>query len=108
MSTHRWKHWIEIDEAATWLAARADEVLDLVRDGVLSARRLDRDGMLVHAFEVKRLAALLPPLPEKGGGPPPRHRADSCTRGGVERCSTGRGPGGGPRACSRARSDNAA
>jgi hypothetical protein len=53
-------YWIDIDEAAKLLAARPDDVLSLVRDGILGARVRGVPEIALRAAEVKRLAKALP------------------------------------------------
>ena len=53
-------YWIEIDEAATLLSARAEEVLSLAREGSLAARAHGAHEIYVRADDVIRLAEALP------------------------------------------------
>lgn len=53
--------WIGIDEAAASLALRPDQVVCLVRDGILSGRCRGIDEISVLGHDVQRMAKLLPP-----------------------------------------------
>jgi hypothetical protein len=56
-SIRRRSYWIDIDEAASLLGARPEEVLCLVREGILFARGRGRRELVLQAAEVKALAA---------------------------------------------------
>jgi hypothetical protein len=53
-------YWIDVDEAATLLSARHDEVICLVQEGILVARRHGTRQIALWAAEVASLAAVLP------------------------------------------------
>jgi hypothetical protein len=59
-TTVKRSYWIDIDEAAKLLSARPDDVVSLVRDGVLGARVRGVPEIALRAAEVMSLAQALP------------------------------------------------
>ena len=49
-------NWIDVDAAAGWLESRPEDVINLIREGVLGSRRISRDDLVVRAVDVKTLA----------------------------------------------------
>ena len=58
-------NWIELSAVAEWLASTPEEVMDLVRDGVLGWKRISRVDFVVSAVDVKSLARLWRRIPRK-------------------------------------------
>jgi hypothetical protein len=65
--------WIDLDVAAGWLSTKPEDVMTLVREGVLGSKRLSRDTFVVRADDVRSLARLW--VPKR-----PRRRRAACAR----------------------------
>jgi hypothetical protein len=50
--------WIDLDAAAGWLSSNPDDVMSLVRDGILGSKRKSRENFVVRADDVRCLAEL--------------------------------------------------
>jgi hypothetical protein len=48
--------WIDLDEAAGWLSSNPDDVMSLIREGILGSKRRSRDNIVVRADDVSCLA----------------------------------------------------
>jgi hypothetical protein len=48
--------WIDLDAAAGWLSSSPEDVMTLIREGVLGAKRISRCGFVVSTADVKTLA----------------------------------------------------
>jgi hypothetical protein len=58
------EYWISVDEAASWLSFRPEQVVCLVREGILAGRGRRTDDMVVLATDVQQLAAALSLKPD--------------------------------------------
>jgi hypothetical protein len=61
--------WIDLDDAAGWLSTRPDDVMCLIREGVLGAKRRSNENVVVRADDVRCLAEFWTPRTPK------RHRS---------------------------------
>jgi hypothetical protein len=69
--------WIDLDVAAGWLATKPDDVMTLIREGVLGSKRLTRDTFVVRAADVKSLARFwVPKRPKRRRVTRPRQTTD--------------------------------
>jgi hypothetical protein len=48
--------WIDLDAAAGWLSSSPEDVMTLIREGVLGAKRISRCDLVVRGADVKTLA----------------------------------------------------
>jgi hypothetical protein len=70
--------WIDLDVAAGWLATKPDDVMTLIREGVLGSKRLTRDTFVVCAADVKSLARFwVPKRPRRSRGTRLRQTTDA-------------------------------
>jgi hypothetical protein len=70
--------WIDLDVAAGWLATKPDDVMTLIREGVLGSKRLTRDTFVVCAFDVESLAHFwVPKRPKRRRATRPRQTTDA-------------------------------
>jgi hypothetical protein len=76
--------WIDIDDAAGWLSSKPEDVMCLVREGILGSKRARHGNFVVRGDEVSCLAEFWPPRMAR------RPRARSRKRGNLSRVP---GPG---------------
>ena len=48
--------WIDIDDAAGWLSSKPEDVMCLVREGILGSKRGPHEDLVVRANDVRFLA----------------------------------------------------
>jgi hypothetical protein len=48
--------WINLDDAAGWLSSKPDDVMCLIREGVLGSKRRRHENIVVRADDVRCLA----------------------------------------------------
>jgi hypothetical protein len=57
--------WIDLDDAARWLSSKPDDVMCLIREGVLGSKRRPHEDFVVRADDVTCLAELWTPKTPK-------------------------------------------
>jgi hypothetical protein len=76
--------WIDLDAAARLLSSRPEELICLIREGLLESKGSRHTGVVVRVDEVERLAAAFKGKKRRGRRPATQNR--SIFRGEPVRC----------------------